>query len=286
MRTRWGLALTAAALLALAGCWGSGAGDDAGDGAGADAGMASEVAADGADVQMDVSAPTQRQVIITASATLRVGDPAAAADAVASLAEAAGGRVEGREEYAGGEDDPGWATLTLRIPADDLSTALADLDGVGTVVSVSQSEEDVTGTVVDLDARIESLQTSTDRLLEIMADADDTTDLLAVEKQVSERQAELESLQSQRDALGDQVAMATLTVSLETQPVTIVEARGGFLGGLESGWNALVAFVGGLLVALGALLPWAIALGIPAVIVVMLLRRRRRPDEPVTTPIA
>lgn len=264
------------ALLVLAGCSSAGGGSDgSADGGGGDAGPVAEVDG-GGDVARDVTAPTQRQVIITASAALQVDDPAAAADDVASLAEAAGGRVEGREEYAGGENEPGWASLTLRIPADGLSATLVDLDGIGTVVSVSQSEEDVTGTVIDLDARIESLQTSTDRLLEIMADADDTTDLLAVEKQISERQAELESLQSQRDALGDQVAMATLTVTLETQPVTIVEARGGFLGGLESGWNALVTFVGGLLVALGALLPWAVAVGVPALLVVTVLRRRRQ----------
>lgn len=65
--------------------------------------------------------------------------------------------------------------------------------------------------------------------------------------------------------------------------MTAVEARGGFVGGLESGWNALVGFVGGLLVALGALLPWAVALGVPALLVVWLLRRRGRRVEATAT---
>lgn len=277
MRTRRGLLVAVLALVALVGC-SSGAGDsDSADGAGG--GMASEVDAGGADVAMDTTGTDQREVIVTASAAVVVDDPSTAADAVAGLAAAAGGRVEGRDEQAGGGEDgePGWATLVLRVPADDLSSVLADLDDIGTVSSVSQSEEDVTGTVVDLDARIEALQTSTARLLKIMSDADDTGDLLAVETQLSERQAELEALQSQRDALGDQVAMATLTVSLDAAPIAAAEARGGFLGGLESGWNALLSFVGGLLVAVGALLPWVVALGVPALAVLAVARRRRPP---------
>lgn len=286
MGTRGRLTLATLLLLALAGCSSSGVGTGGAEDDGAvNAGSAAESEVD-AEVAMDTTVAEQRQVIVTADASVQVEDPAAAADQVAALAEAVGGRVEGREEYAGGEDFSGSATLVLRIPADELSGVLEDLDDIGTVVSVTQSEQDVTGTVVDLDARIAALETSTDRLLEIMATAEDTGDLLATETQLSERQAELEALQAQRDALADQVALSTLTVSLNTEPVTAVAARGGFLGGLESGWNALVSFVGALLVALGALLPWLVALGGPALIVLLVLRKRRRRAAPTPTPVA
>lgn len=282
------MALAALGVAALAGCSAAGGGgDSAADGGGAEENAVDADAAPvDSDVAMDTTLTQQRQVIVTAEATVQVDDPAAAADDVVLLVEGAGGHVEGREEQTATDDYPGHAWLVLRVPADELSGVIDDLESVGAVLSVSQSEEDVTGTVQDLDARIAALETSTQRLLEIMAEADDTSDLLAIEKQLSERQADLEALQTQRDALGDRVALSTLTVSLDAEPATPVAARGGFVGGLESGWNALVTFVGMLLVALGALLPWAIALGVPTVIaLVVITRRRRRTVASATEPV-
>ena len=285
-RTRT-LTVTALTLLAIAGCsssgdFGGGSADDAG-GADSEAGYVDGDAATGADteVPMSPSGESQRQVIVTAHASVLTDDPRSGAAEVATLASASGGYVESREEYAGtGEYDPAFASIVLRVPAEDLTGLLEDLEGVGEVQSISQSEEDVTSTVVDLDARIAALETSTERLLEIMASADDTSDLLATEETLSERQADLEALQSQRDALANRVAMSTLTVTLESVPPTPAQARGGFVGGLESGWNALVSFVTGALVVIGALLPWVVVLGVPALIVLTILRRRRSAATP------
>lgn len=280
-RTRLAIAAATLTLLALAGCSSSGAGGsaDADYAAGDGGGDSAEGVGADTEVPMSPADVTERQVIITANAAVLVDDPRAGAVEVAALAAATGGHVESREEYAGtGEHDPGFASLVLRIPSAELTGVIEDLADVGEVQSVSQSEEDVTSTVVDLDARIAALETSTDRLLEIMANADDTSDLLATEKTLSERQADLESLQSQRDALANRVAMSTLTVELDSVPPTPAEARGGFVGGLESGWNALVSFVSSALVVIGALLPWIVALGVPALIVLVIVRRRRTPS--------
>ncbi|GAB2600362.1 DUF4349 domain-containing protein [Pseudactinotalea suaedae] len=291
-RTRAVLAAASLTLLALAGC-SSGGGADGG---GSDQGDSGQVGGDDGGVEEaagDVDTPMspidgeRREVIITADASVLVDDPREAAVELAALAAASGGHVESRQEHAGtGEHDPGWASLVLRIPSEELTGMIDDLADVGEVQSVSQSEEDVTSIAVDLDARIAALETSTDRLLEIMAGAETTEDLLATEKTLSERQADLESLQSQRAALSDRVAMSTLTVSLDSVPPSPAAARGGFLGGLESGWNALVSFVGSALVVLGALLPWLVAIGVPALLTVVFLRRRQRTPAATTGPSA
>ena len=51
---------------------------------------------------------------------------------------------------------------------------------------------------------------------------------------------------------------------------------GFFFGALAGGWNALVTVVGVILVGVGAMLPFVVALGIPAAAVVYVLRRRKR----------
>ena len=147
------------------------------------------------------------------------------------------------------------------MPADALTGVLADLEDLGDVESVSVSRSDVTTTAVDLDARISALQTSVTRLQALMDDAATTEALLAAEKALSERQEQLESLQSQRALLADQVELSTLRVHL--QPFGVAPAGGpdGFLDGLGTGWRALVSAAGAAVVALGVLLPWLAVAG-------------------------
>ncbi|WP_163543920.1 DUF4349 domain-containing protein [Occultella kanbiaonis] len=286
-RLRWGLAFLLGTLL-VAGCSNAGsgsgsegAGDDAGHLSGGDGGSVAEQEA----ADRDISGDTQRQIITTGSATVVVEDPAEAADRVALLAETAGGRVDQRSERAAGSDGPdslGSAHLTIRVPADEVNALIDELDEFGEVHDLNQSAQDVTQVAVDLDARILALQASTDRLLQIMADAADSGDLLAAESALSERQAELESLQAERAYLADQVSMSTLDVNLEAQYEPTIET-GGFLGGLETGWRALVTFASGLLVFLGVIAPWLLVVGVPVAAIVWVTRRRRRRAS-ATTP--
>ncbi|MBZ2198813.1 DUF4349 domain-containing protein [Occultella gossypii] len=275
-RLRWGLVFLLGTVL-VAGCSGGSGSDVSGGDAGYVSGDGGSVAEPEA-ADRDISGDTQRQIITTGSATVVVEDPAEAADRVALLAETAGGRVDQRSERAAGSDGPdslGSAHLTIRVPADEVNALIDELDELGEVHDLSQSAQDVTQVAVDLDARILALQASTDRLLQIMADAADSGDLIAAESALSERQAELESLQAERAYLADQVSMSTLDVNLEAHYEPTIET-GGFLGGLETGWRALVTFASGLLVFLGVLAPWLLVVGVPVAAIVWVTRRRRR----------
>ncbi|MBD5787159.1 DUF4349 domain-containing protein [Cellulosimicrobium terreum] len=268
----------------LAGCSSSASEDSGGDaGSAMDQSVASEegaVSGDAAGIADSDTAEADREIITTGSVTVVAPDPLTAADEVAGLAESAGGRVEARHQYEAEGDEAAWADLTIRVPADRTTATLDALGQVGEVRDLSVEAVDVTGTARDLDARIEALGTSVDRLQDLMGSADSTEDLLRAEAELTSRQADLESLQSQRTGLSDQVAMSTVTVTIVA--VTPVEqlAPGGFLGGLQNGWNALLVFLNGLVVALGALLPWLVVAGVVALVVRWVVRRVRRAREP------
>jgi hypothetical protein len=135
----------------------------------------------------------------------------------------------------------------------------------------------------DLDARIEALEASVDRLLALLAEATTTADLIAIESELSSRQAELDSLVSQRDWLVDQVDYSTLTVDLLSEGIAPDAGPDDFWSGLVAGWEALVAFLSGLLVVAGMLLPWIGLLLVLAAIVVGIVilatRRNRHPHD-------
>ena len=271
-----GLAVAGLSMVLLVGCSGPGSTSGSSDSSAGGGAAAAPVESAGAPGAPAETGP-DRQIVTTATASVSVKDPATGAQRVSELVESAGGRVDERSEHAAsGEDQDAVADLVVRVPAAALTGLLADLEDVGDVGNVSVSRSDVTATTVDLDARISALQTSVTRLQGLMDDAATTEALLAAEKALSERQEKLESLQSQRALLADQVALSTLKVHL--QPFGVAPAGGpdGFLEGLGTGWRALVSVLHGAVIVLGLLLPWMVVAALVTAAVVVPLRRFRR----------
>lgn len=271
--------------LALAGCTASNEGaSDSSPGGGAAEQM--PVGPDGmVDEPVDsAESLVDRQVITTGWVTITVDKPLDAASEAVKITEGVGGRVDGRTEYAPVNGDQGSATLTLRLPADSLTQTLEKLKELGTVQEVSLNAADVTMQTQDLDARISALSASVDRLLTLLSSAVDTDTLIQLETAISDRQGELESLESQRRYLADQVALSTVTLNLQSVATAPVQEPDTFLDGLVAGWNSFIAFFAGLIVVIGVLLPWLVVLGIVAGIVVFFLKRRkpRHPEQPAS----
>jgi hypothetical protein len=233
----------------------------------------------------------ERSVITTGHVSITVDDPVDAAQQAVDLAEARGGRVDSRTESPGTDAQPPSASLTLRIPSDDLDPFLAELRELGTVNSVSMNASDVTQQRNDLDGRIDALTASVDRLQQLLSEATTIADLIAIESELTTRQAELDSLTQQRDALVDQVDYSTITVDLVTEAVAPDPQPDDFWSGLAAGWSALLGFATWLGIAVGVLLPWALAaLVVGAIVLVIVLvatrSRRTKPMAPGATPAA
>jgi hypothetical protein len=225
---------------------------------------------------------TDRQVIRTGFLSMRAEDVAKATFDVHALVKKRNGIISGEDVQSSG--DSTYANITAQIPAADLDAFIADVSKLGTVDSINITAQDVTSQTVDLDARIKALQTSVDRMTQLLAQATRIEDLLSIETQLSQRQAELDSLKAQRTWLGDQVAMSTITVSISPQSqISEVDAP-GFLSGLQSGWAAFVSVIMVAVTAIGFFLPFLIVLAIIAVPVAFVIvhqsRRRRRSAEP------
>lgn len=214
-----------------------------------------------------------RQVITTGTVAVTVADPREVAQQVSRWVESVGGRVDERSERGSGDDAS--ASVTVRVPSDQVSATIQQLDTYGAVDDVSLQNSDVTAQAKDLDARIDALQLSIDRLESIMGGAGSSKEVIQAEEALTQRQEQLESLQAQRKSIADQVSLSTLSITLSQQPTASSVEPGGFTGGLRDGWNGLVSTVNRVVEVVGVLLPWA---AIPALLLVAarLLGRRRR----------
>jgi hypothetical protein len=178
------------------------------------------------------------------------------------------------------------STLVVRVPVDRFKAAMTALKGLGTAEHSDSSSEDVTTEVIDVDERVETLENSLDRLQSYQREAAGIDDLIRYEQQITDREAELQSLKSQQAYLADQTSMSTITLHLSV-PEKFVPPPGalddaGFLAGLKSGWNALQDTVVVVLTVVGAVLPFALVLGLVGVPLFLLVRRslRSRPATP------
>jgi len=222
-------------------------------------------------------AVTDRRQTYTATMALEVeGLDGAVRDASAAV-DALGGFSSSEDVDLG---DARHATITFRVPAVQFRPALDAIAEVGDLQSQQVRNEDVTATYADIESRVTTLRTSIDRLRGFLAEATDVNQIASLEGELTRREAELESVESQRRALADQVALSTITVSFDAAttetPVDDDRTLPTFLGGLESGWDAIVSGGAVVLAVFGFLLPFLV----PAALLVLAIRwlTRRRSD--------
>ncbi len=290
---RWLAGLAAVAAIGLAGCSGGDAEDTAGTSGAAPAvapadgpersggAAAKEGGAPAADAQ--AKAPNlsvdQRSIIYTGSITLRVDDVNPQAARATAIVAGAGGFVAS-DKRTSGATDSGEATIELRVPAERFQSVLDRLAAeLGGEEQRSVNTQDVTEETLDLAARIKTQQARVDSGRRLLAEAKTLKDLVMLESELASREADLASLLAKQNRLTDLTALSTITVVLLDSAAPGDTRPGddpGFLGGLAAGWDALVASLRVLLTVLGAVLPWLIALGLPALALLWLLRRTRR----------
>lgn len=233
--------------------------------------------------------PDERSIIYTGTITVRADDVNTAADSAVSAARTAGGLVGGDNRSVTGTRAE--ARVTLRVPADKFTVVVNELAKLGTELSREIKTEDVTEQVVDVTSRIATAQASVDRVRALLARATTLGEIVSLESEVAKREAELESLKARLNKLTSLAAMSTITaVFVKDTPVKgepADEDASGFVAGLKGGWESFTDSLQVLLTVLGALLPWFVALGLPALLVVAFLRRtaaRRTPAAAAATP--
>ena len=104
------------------------------------------------------------------------------------------------------------ANLTIRIPADKLDGFVVQLKDASNVVNYSESQEDVTLTYVSTESRIKALETEQERLLELLSQAENMSDLLEIEARLTDVRYEQESVTSQLLVLANKVDYATINL--------------------------------------------------------------------------
>jgi len=234
-------------------------------------------------------------MVETATIAVNVSDVDAAADALVLRATKVGGRVDGDTRSS---DTKGrHASLVIRVPNLQLTSVLDQAKSLGDELSRTRKGEDMRAVRADIDARVNALRDSIGRLQDFLRNSGSIGDLVRLEAELSRRQAELDSTVAQQRALADQIALATLTVTLTAKPILtpLPPDRSGPLGfasAFGKGWDSLVFAARWVGAVAGYALPYAVLIAL--VLAAFVGARRLQPrsqavavtasDDSATTP--
>jgi len=183
-----------------------------------------------ADQASNAQTDINRLVIKNAELAIVVSDPKADMERITKLADEMGGYVVSsnlfQSYYGPNSIEVPEATITIRVPSEKLDEALARIkeDAVD-IDSENVSGQDVTSEYVDLQSRLTAKQAAEKKLLEILDEAKETEDVLAVYTELQMIQTEIESLKGQIQYYEQSAALSSISIRLiaeaGTQPIAI-----------------------------------------------------------------
>ncbi|MEZ4337098.1 MAG: DUF4349 domain-containing protein [Sandaracinaceae bacterium] len=159
---------------------------------------------DGADDVSDGEAGDGRILVYRASLRMAVFEVEPRQQAILAIVEALDGYLDERT------DD----RIVVRVPAPRFEAALAQIGALGQVLDRHVRVRDVGREHRDLRIRLDNAQRTRDRLLAVLARAEEVEDILAVERELERVTLEVERLQAELRALDLRIAMSVIEVSL------------------------------------------------------------------------
>ncbi len=234
---------------------------------------------------------TEQKLIKTVRMDVETEDLLELLPKLGSKIDRLGGYVENQELYNGSSYSSHRhrsANLTIRVPAESLNSFVEDVKGVSNVVTYNESTENVTLQYVSTESRMKALEVEQERLLELLAKAENMTDLLEIEARLTDVRYELENVTSQLRVLSNQVDYATIhlyisqvTVYTETQEQTVWQRIGsGFKENLQDIGENLTDFFVWAVTYSPQLILWAVIIAAAVVILKRKLTKKRVAKAP------
>lgn len=244
------------------------AGEAASDAAGGEEMTVASVATN--PLEVSTTALQNRKIKRNAYLRIEAKDVIGSLNQVTLLSARYGGYTAGSRTWY--VDDLPYASYNFAVPVEQFEAALEETRRLGIVKDENVTSQDVTGQFVDLEARITNLEITAERIRGFLAETKKVEEALAVNRELSRVEEELEQLKGQRNALATQTAFSTISIELVPPPpipttVDVIEEA--------KAWSPLTTFNAALevMIRLAQLgidtAIWVLVLAGPAVVMVV-----------------
>jgi hypothetical protein len=216
---------------------------------------------------------TARDIIATGTLKLGLSRARLRGDVarLEALAASFGGYVSAADIVETGSRPGG--TIVVKVPAGSFSSFIAKAEKIAKVRSLTTSDTDVTGEVVDLGAQLTALVDERSQLEVLLGRAGKVSDLLSVENEIENVQSQIQQIQGEQRTIAAQVDYSALTVDLVVPKAPHVSSSpNGFGHAVHEAVSSFVNGVKALVAHLGDLLFGVLSFIVAALIVLGLWR--------------
>ncbi len=231
-----------------------------------------------------------RIVIRNADLTIVVDKPTDALDNILKMADTMGGYVVSSQQYQRSTSSGNQVTeasVTIRVPASKLDTALDQIKGLVKdadidVINETITGQDVTKDYTDLQSRLRNLQAASDQLTAMMAKATKPADVLSIFDELKQVNEQIEVIKGQIQYYEESAAMSAISVTIQATasiaPVTIAgwEPKGVARDALQTLVKAYQVLANVLIWSVIFCLPILIPIGLVLFFLIKGIQRYRR----------
>ena len=231
----------------------------------------------------DNAALTDRKVIFTASLEIETTNYAKSIQVLENMIVDYEGYIQSSHVETGtsywSSSQLRTATYTIRVPADSLDDFINKSGDIGNVIVDDSDSDDVTDKFYDAKAHLEALTTQEDRLLELLKDAKNLTDIMALEDKLASVRYDIELLTGTLNELTSLIELSTVTIEIsEVESITVTP--NGFWEQVRTTFDksikALVSTLRVLSLILIAIAPFILVFGLILLLIILIWRRATR----------
>ncbi|HEV8070259.1 MAG TPA: DUF4349 domain-containing protein [Planctomycetaceae bacterium] len=204
---------------------------------------------------------SRRKVIYNAAIDLAVERLSDAAASLDNLVKQHHGLLA-ESEISSNPHAPRTATWRLRVPVDRFADFVSQVTKLGEPLRNKTGSEDITDKYFDFQVRIENKKVQVERLQKIIKEqTGKISELLEAERELNRVTTELEQLKGTVNLWDNQVALATVNITMHERREPVVADSRSFASSVSvtfrSSVENLLAFLQAVALVLVAIAPWA-----------------------------
>ncbi len=182
-----------------------------------------------------------RKLVRTANLTIRTNAFDDALAQVQTKLTETGGYIENLYQYG---ETVRRISLTMRVPSEQLDAFLLSLEGTGKVTDRSESTVDMTTEYQDNEARLNTLYEKRARLNELLAQAENVSDLIEIESAIADTQYQIDRYETSQRSIDRQVDMSEVYLTLMEQEKTVVNPELTLAERIHAGFEHSIEWLG------------------------------------------
>jgi hypothetical protein len=157
---------------------------------------------------------SKRFIVKSAGIRIEVSDPEFTANEITALIKKESGIIE----YTHNRDQE-LISMTVKIPETRLDFFISQIESKGKLLSKSINSRDVTEETIDIKARLKNLISLREKFRSLLVKAQNVIEILAIEKELSRIQSELDSIEGRKKLLQNQVSFSRVDIAIERETI-------------------------------------------------------------------